>query len=344
MRATLIYGRGDVRVEEVPDPVLREPTDAIVRVTRACVCGSDLHRYRGMDPVDEGLRIGHEFMGVVEETGADVGSVRRGDVVLVPFLWCDNSCDFCRDGLHGSCRNGGRWAVGGLDGGQGEAARVPQADGTLIKLPVGADDPVIPSVMALSDVLPTGHHAAVTAGVGKGATVAVIGDGAVGLCAVLAAARLGAERIVLLGRHQARTDLGRRFGATDVVPERGAAAVAALRELTGGDGVPHVLECVGNGEAFETALGGVRDGGTISRVGVPQYTEARLDFDVFMRNLTITGGVAPARRYVPELLAEVLDGTITPGEVFDLSVSLDDIADGFRAMSDREALKVLVQP
>ncbi|WUI04178.1 alcohol dehydrogenase catalytic domain-containing protein [Spirillospora sp. NBC_00431] len=344
MRATLIYGRGDVRVEQVPDPVLAAPTDAIVRVTRACVCGSDLHRYRGMDPVDEGLRIGHEFMGVVEDIGTEVNGVRRGDVVLAPFLWTDNSCDFCRDGLHGSCRNGGRWAMNGLDGGQGEAARVPQADGTLIKLPVGADDPVIPSVMALSDVLPTGHHAAVTAGVGKGSVVAVIGDGAVGLSAVLSAARLGAERIVLLGRHSARTDLGRRFGATDVVPERGEEAVAAVRELTGGDGAPHVLECVGNAAAFETALGAVRDGGTISRVGVPQYAEARLDFDVFMRNITITGGVAPARRYIPELLAEVLDGTISPGEMFDLTVGLDDIPAGFRAMNDREALKVLVRP
>ncbi|RKS76625.1 hypothetical protein BZB76_1982 [Actinomadura pelletieri DSM 43383] len=344
MRATLIYGRGDVRVEDVPDPVLVEPGDALVRVTRACICGSDLHRYRGMEPVAEGLRIGHEFMGVVEDTGADVRSVRRGDVVLVPFLWTDNTCDFCRDGLHGSCRNGGRWAVNGLDGGQGEAARVPQADGTLVKLPVGVDDPLIPSVMALSDVLPTGHHAAVTAAVAKGSTVAVIGDGAVGLSAVLSAARLGAERIVLLGRHRDRTDLGRRFGATDVVPERGEEAVAVVRELTGGDGAPHVLECVGTTAAFETALGVVRDGGTISRVGVPQYTEARLDFDVFMRNLTVTGGVAPARRYIPELLGEVLDGTITPGEMFDLSVDLDDVAAGFRAMNDREALKVLVRP
>ncbi|TYK50984.1 zinc-binding dehydrogenase [Actinomadura decatromicini] len=344
MRATLIYGRGDVRVEDVPDPAIVEPTDAVVRVTRACVCGSDLHRYRGMDPVEEGLRIGHEFMGVVEDTGADVRGVKRGDVVLVPFLWADNTCEFCRDGLHGSCRNGGRWAVNGLDGGQGEAARVPQADGTLIRLPVGPDDALVPSIMALSDVLPTGHHAAFTAGVGKGSTVAVIGDGAVGLCAVLSAARLGAERIVLLGRHDARTDLGRRFGATDVVPARGAEAVAALRELTGGDGAPHVLECVGNGEAFETALGGVRDGGTISRVGVPQYAQARLDFDVFMRNITITGGVAPARQYIPELLSEVLDGTITPGDVFDLTVPLDDISEGFRAMNERTALKALVRP
>ena len=344
MRATLIYGRGDVRVEEVPDPVLVDPTDAIVRVTRACICGSDLHRYRGMEPVADGQRIGHEFMGVVEDTGADVRAVKRGDVVLVPFLWTDDTCDFCQDGLHGSCRNGGRWALNGLDGGQGEAARVPQADGTLVKLPIGVDDALVPGVLALSDVLPTGHHAAVTAGVGKGSTVAVIGDGAVGLCAVLSAARLGAERIVLLGRHPARTDLGRRFGATDVVPERGAEAIAALRELTSGDGAPHVLECVGSADAFETALSGVRAGGTISRVGAPQYTEARMDFDVFMRNLTITGGVAPARHYIPELLPEVLDGTITPGEVFDLTVPLDEVPAGFRAMNDRESLKALVRP
>ncbi|MBW8485945.1 zinc-dependent alcohol dehydrogenase family protein [Actinomadura parmotrematis] len=344
MRATLIYGAGDVRVEDVPDPVLREPTDALVRVLRSCVCGSDLWPYGSMPAKEKGRRIGHEFLGVVEETGRDVAGLAAGDLVVAPFMWSDNTCDFCAEGLQTSCRHGGGWGIPGVDGGQGEAVRVPQAAGTLVKLPVAADSALLPSLLTLSDVLPTGHHCAVTAGVSARTTVTVIGDGAVGLSAVLAARRLGAERIILMGRHKDRTDLGREFGATDVVAERGDEGVARVRELTGGDGTHAVLECVGLRPAIETALAVARDGGVVSRVGVPQDPEVPMGRDAFMRNITLTGGVAPARAYIEELLPDVLDGRIEPGRVFDRTVDLDGVPDGYRAMAGREALKVLIEP
>ena len=299
-------------------------------------------------PVDGAVtgrpRIGHEFLGIVEDTGPDVPRFARGDLVVAPFVWSDGTCEFCRAGLQTSCRHGGQWAADGVDGGQGEAVRVPQAAGTLVKLPVAADSALLPSLMTLSDVFPTGHHCAVRAGVSPRTSVTVIGDGAVGLCAVLAARRLGAEQIILMGRHKDRTDLGREFGATDVVTERGAEGVARVRELTGGDGTHAVLECVGYREAVETALGAVRDGGTISRVGAPQYTELPLDFGTFMRNITLTGGVAPARAYIPELMPGILDGTLRPGRVFDHTTGLDGVPDGYRAMASRQALKVLIEP
>jgi threonine dehydrogenase-like Zn-dependent dehydrogenase len=344
MRATLIYGAGDVRIEDVPDAALREPTDALVRVLRACICGSDLWPYHSMEPAEHGSRIGHEFIGVVEDVGAEVSGFKRGDVVVAPFAWSDGTCEFCREGLHTSCRHGGLWGNDGVDGGQGEAVRVPEAAGTLVKLPVGEDDALLPSLLTLSDVFPTGHHCAVTAGVSSRTTVTVIGDGAVGLCAVLAAKRLGAEQIILMGRHQQRTDLGRDFGATDVIAERGEEGVERVRELTGGDGTHAVLECVGLKPALETALSVVRDGGTVSRVGVPQYSDVPMDAGVFMRNVTLTGGVAPARAYIEELMPDVLGGTLQPGRVFDRAVGLEDVPGGYRAMAEREALKVLVEP
>ncbi len=344
MRATLIYGAGDVRVENVPDPVLREPTDAVVRVLRSCICGSDLWPYRSMPASEQGRRIGHEFLGVVEDIGSDVSGLKAGDVVVAPFVWADNTCDFCNEGLHTSCRHGGLWGAPGVDGGQGEAVRVPQAQGTLVKLPVGEDSALLPSLLTLSDVFPTGHHCAVTAGVGPRTSVTVIGDGAVGLSAVLAAKRLGAERILLMGRHKDRTDLGREFGATDVIAERGEEGIERVRELTGGDGTHTVLECVGTKQAIEMAFGIVRDGGVVSRVGAPQYPEVPMDFGVFMRNITLTGGVAPARAYIEELLPDVLDGTLEPGRVFDRTINLEQVPDGYRAMADREALKVLIRP
>ena len=344
MRATVIHGAGDVRIEHVPDPVLQQPTDAVVRVLRACICGSDLWPYRSMERSPEGRRIGHEFLGIVEDTGADVPGFARGDLVVAPFVWSDGTCEFCREGLQTSCRHGGQWAADGVDGGQGEAVRVPQAAGTLVKLPAGADPALLPSLMTLSDVFPTGHHAAVKAGVSPRTSVTVIGDGAVGLCAVLAARRLGAEQIILMGRHKDRTDLGREFGATDVVAERGAEGVARVRRLTGGDGTHAVLECVGYREAVETALGAVRDAGTISRVGAPQYSELPLDFGTFMRNITLTGGVAPARAYIEELMPRILDGTLQPGRVFDHTTDLDGVPDGYRAMARRQALKILIEP
>jgi len=343
MRATLMYGAGDVRVEDVPDATMREPTDALVRVTAGAICGSDLWPYRTMPHEEHGRRMGHEFLGVVEEVGAEVSSFTPGDLVVAPFVWADNTCDFCREGLHTSCRHGGRWGFD-LDGGQGEAVRVPQAQGTLVKLTVAEDAALIPSLLTLSDVFSTGHHAAVCGRVGPRTTVTVVGDGAVGLSAVLAARRLGAERILLMGHHPERTQLGRRFGATDVVAERGREGAERVRELTGGDGTHAVLECVGTLEALETAVGAVRDGGVVSRVGAPQYTEVPLGWNVFMRNIAISGGPAPARAYIEELLPDVIEGRIEPGLVFDRTVGLDGVPDGYRAMADREALKVLVRP
>ncbi len=344
MRATIIHGAGDVRVETVPDPKILEPTDAVVRVVSACICGSDLWPYQSMPASEQGARIGHEFLGVIEDTGSGVEGFKPGDLVVAPFVWSDGTCDFCLQGLQTSCRHGGMWARDGVDGGQGEAVRVPQAAGTLVKLPVGEDSALLASLLSLSDVFPTGYHCARTAGVNPRTTVTVIGDGAVGLSAVLSAKRLGAERIILMGRHTDRTDLGVEFGATEVVTERGAEGVERVRELTGGDGTHTVLECVGLIEAIETAFGVVGDGGTVSRVGAPQYDQVPMDFGVFMRNVTLTGGVAPARAYIPELLPDVLEGRIKPGKVFDQTVALDDVAAGYEAMADRTALKVLVRP
>ncbi|WP_330302622.1 MULTISPECIES: zinc-dependent alcohol dehydrogenase family protein [unclassified Streptomyces] len=344
MRATLIYGAGDVRVEEVPDPKIQHPTDAVVRVLRSCVCGSDLWPYGSMPASEHGGRIGHEFLGVVEDIGSDVSGLKSGDLVVAPFVWSDNTCDFCREGLHTACRHGGLWARDGVDGGQGEAVRVPQAQGTLVKLPVAEDSALLPSLLTLSDVFCTGHHCAVTAGVNPRTTVTVVGDGAVGLSAVLAARRLGAERIILMGRHKDRTDLGLDFGATEVVAERGEEGIERVRELTGGDGTHAVLECVGTLPALEMSLGVGRAGGTVSRVGAPQYGEVPLGFPEFMNNITLTGGVAPARAYIGELLPDILEGRVEPGRVFDRTVSLDDIPQGYRAMVGREALKVLIQP
>ncbi|CAO0825328.1 L-threonine 3-dehydrogenase [Streptomyces microflavus] len=272
MRATVIHAPHDIRVEEVPDPAIRQPTDAVVRVLRACICGSDLWAYRGESARQPGQRIGHEFLGVVEETGAGVGGFAVGDLVVAPFVWSDGTCAYCADGLTTSCPEGGFWGSVGSDGGQGEAVRVPYADGTLVKLPAAAasDGRLLTALLALSDVLGTGHHAALGAGVTKGSTVAVVGDGAVGLCGVLAARRVGAERIIALGRHTARTDIARRFGATDVVAERGEAALAAVRELTRGEGAHSVIEAVGTEQSMRTALDIVRDGGAIGYVGVPR--------------------------------------------------------------------------
>jgi threonine dehydrogenase-like Zn-dependent dehydrogenase len=340
-----MYGAGDVRVEDVPDPKLEQPTDAVVRVLRACICGSDLHPYRGMPASAAGTPMGHEFLGVVEEAGSDVTTLSPGDVVIAPFAYSDNTCDFCREGLHTSCRHGGFWGSGGVGGGQAEAVRVPLAEGTLVTAPVGEDSALLPSLLTLSDVFLTGHHCALRAGVTPRTTVTVIGDGAVGLSAVLAARRLGAERVILMGRHTGRTDLGREFGATDVVAERGEEGIERVRELTGGDGTHTVLEAVGHKDAYEMAVGVVRAGGVISRVGVPQYEEAPVGFgSLFGRNITLTGGPAPVRAYIAELLPDVLEGRIEPGRVFDRTVGLDGVPDGYRAMDAREALKVLVQP
>lgn len=345
MRATIMYGAGDVRVEDVPDPVLQQPTDALVRIVRACVCGSDLYPYRNMPATPGGRPMGHEFVGVVEEVGGEVATLKKGDFVIAPFAWSDGTCDFCREGLQTSCRHGGFWAGNGIGGGQAEAIRVPLADGTLVKAPVGEDSALLASLLTLSDVLGTGYHAALNARVSEHTTVTVIGDGAVGLMSVLSAKRFGAERIILMGRHKARTDLGVEFGATDVVSERGEEGIAKVRELTGGNGTHTVLEAVGYMQAYEQAVGVVRPGGVISRVGAPQYEKAPVGFgSLFRPNITLTGGPAPVRAYIEELMPDVLDGKIQPGKVFDRIVSLGDVADGYRVMDDRTSLKILVQP
>ncbi|MFD9972156.1 zinc-dependent alcohol dehydrogenase family protein [Streptomyces sp. NPDC059017] len=347
MRATTIHAPFDMRVEEVPDARVREPGDVVVRVVRACICGSDLWAYRGEAERQPGQRIGHEFLGVVEEAGAEVSAFAPGDLVVAPFVWSDGTCRFCAEGLQTSCPRGGFWGSPGSDGGQGEAVRVPFADATLVGLPAAAlsDERLLTALLALSDVLGTGHHAALGAGVTKGSTVAVVGDGAVGLCGVLAARRLGAERIVALGRHRVRTDIARTFGATDVVAARGDEAVAAVRELTGGHGAHAVIEAVGTEQSMRTAVGITRDGGAIGYVGVPHGSGTGLDLGVmFGRNIALRGGVAPVRAYIPELLPDVLDGTVDPSPVFDMTVGLDGVPEGYRAMDGRSALKVLVKP
>jgi threonine dehydrogenase-like Zn-dependent dehydrogenase len=345
MRATLMYGAGDVRVENVPDSVITVPTDAVVRITAACVCGSDLWPFAQMAAGSGPARMGHEFIGVVEEAGSAVTSVAKGDVVVAPWVFSDGTCEYCQEGLTTSCEHGGIWGHGPHEGAQAEAIRVPYADGTLVKLPVAPDSALIPSLLTLSDVFGTGHHAAVHGGVVAGSSVTVIGDGAVGLLAVLAARRLGAGQIVLMGRHKARTDLGREFGASEVVSARGAEGVELVRELTGGQGTSVVIEAVGTRGAYDQAVGAVRSGGTISRVGVPQYEEAPVGLgSLFFRNVRLTGGAAPTRTYIKELMPAVLDGTIEPGKVFDVSMDLDGVAAGYQQMADRESLKVLVRP
>jgi threonine dehydrogenase-like Zn-dependent dehydrogenase len=339
-----MYSAGDVRIETVPDAHLVEATDALVRVTRAAICGSDLWPYKSMEPEATGRRMGHEFVGIVEDVGAEVRTMKAGDLVIAPFVWSDGTCVFCREGLQPSCLHGGRYGFDGVDGGQGEAVRVPQADGTLVVAQVDKDDALMPSLLALTDVMATGHHAALSAKVGPGKAVAVVGDGAVGLCGVLAARRLGAERIILLGRHADRIAIAKEFGATDIVSERGDEAVESVRELSGGLGVHSALECVGLEQATVTALSVVRPGGVVGRVGVPQENSIPKGTEAFFANVTIAGGPAPARAYIEELLPDVLEGRIEPGRVFDRSIDLDGVPDGYRAMDRREAIKVMVEP
>jgi threonine dehydrogenase-like Zn-dependent dehydrogenase len=342
MRATVMYGAGDVRVENVPDARLIESTDALVAVSRACICGSDLWPYKTLEHSDTGRRMGHEAIGVIEAVGADVRTLNVGDVVVMPFAYSDGSCIFCREGLHTSCIHGGFFGSGEADGAQAEALRVPQADGTLVVLPVGADDALMPSLVTLSDVMGTGHHAAVVAGVGPGKTAAVVGDGAVGLCGVIAARRLGAEQIIILGRHPDRIALAREFGATDVVSERGGEAVERVRELTDGFGVHSVLECVGLEQSELTAIEIARPGGAVGRVGVPQDETMPASRPAFYNNISVSGGPAPIRAYIEELLPDVLEGRIESGRVFDRVVGLGEVPDGYRAMNEREAIKVMV--
>jgi threonine dehydrogenase-like Zn-dependent dehydrogenase len=344
MRATVIFGAGDVRIENVPDARIIEPADAVVTVTCACICGSDLWPYKTMEHSDAGRVMGHEAIGVVESVGSDVRNLKAGDLVVMPFAYSDGSCAFCDEGLHTSCVHGGFFGTVEVAGAQAEAVRVPLADGTLFVLPVGRDDALMPSLLTLSDVMGTGHHAALAAKVAPGKTVAVVGDGAVGLCGVIAARRLGAEQIIILGRHADRIALAREFGATDVVSERGDEAVERVRELTGDFGVHSVLECVGLQQSTLTAISIARPGGAVGRVGVPQDETMPASQPAFYNNVTVSGGPAPVRAYIEELLPDVMEGRIEPGRVFDRVVGLDDVPDGYRAMNDREAIKVMVKP
>ena len=349
MKATLIHGTRDIRLEEVPDPTVQLPTDALVRVVAACVCGSDLWPYRGVRPTKEPQRIGHELIGVVEEVGSDVRTLSPGDFVISPFALSDGTCAHCRNGVQTSCERGA-WFGGEdtegilVDGGQGEYVRIALADGSLVKTAEQPDDALIPSLLTLSDVMGTGHHAAVSAGVGPGSTVVVVGDGAVGLCGVLAARRLGAERIIAMSRHADRQAIAREFGATDVVAERGDDGVARVTELLGGIGADATLECVGTKESMAQALASTRPGGRVGYVGVPAGGPELPVQQLFSTNVSVGGGVAPVRQYIPELLDDVLSGAIDPGRVFDATFALDQVADAYRAMDERTAIKSLLRP
>ncbi|MDA8332535.1 MAG: zinc-dependent alcohol dehydrogenase family protein [Candidatus Dormibacteraeota bacterium] len=344
MRAAIFNGPRSISVGDRPSPTIQQPTEAIVRVVLGCVCGSDLWYYRGESPHAVGS-IGHEFIGIVEEIGSHVRGVTPGDLVVAPFVYCDMSCPLCQAGVTAHCLSGGSFGNGTVDGGQGERVRVPLAGSSLVVVP-GAptdhSDATLRSLLALSDVMCTGHHAAVCGRVAKGDTVAVVGDGAVGLSAVLASKRLGAERIIALSRNPVRQEVAREFGATDIVAARGEDATAAVLELTQGIGVDAALECVGTGQSMATALGVARAGSTVGVVGAPHGVEVPFEAN-FWRGVGWQGGVAPARAYIPELMADVLNGTINPGRVFDYETNLDGIADAYAAMDERRAIKSLVR-
>ncbi len=349
MLATVIHGERDVRLEEVPDPVLSTGGDAVVRVVAACVCGSDLWPYRGVVPTAKPRRIGHEFVGIVEEVGPEVRTIAPGDFVIAPFYDCDMTCVNCRNGFSTSCLNGGSWGardrLGGFaDGAQGERVRVPHADGSLVATPGPPPAELVPSLLALADVMGTGHHAAVSAGVREGSTVVVVGDGAVGLCAVLAASRLGAARIVAMSRHEPRQRLAREFGATDIIAERGDAGVDAVKELLDGIGADCVLEAVGTKESMDQAIRSARPGGMVGYVGVPNGGPELPVRTLFGANIGVNGGVAPVRNYVEELLQDVWAGAIDPGRVFDLELPLAEVPEAYAAMDERRAIKVLLRP
>jgi alcohol dehydrogenase len=344
MKSAIFRGPRTVTVEERPKPEVAQPTDAVVRVVLACVCGSDLWFYRGVSEHAHGP-VGHEFVGVVDEVGSAVSTLQVGDFVIAPFAWSDGTCGNCEAGFQTACVHGGFFGGGqDGDGGQAEYVRVPHADGTLVAVP-GDDhsDAVLASLLTLSDVMATGYHAAISAGVAKGATVAVVGDGAVGLSGVLSAQLMGAGRIIVLAStHTDRHALAREWGATEIITSRGEDAVRELRALTDGYGADAVLECVGSAESTETAFAVARAGAVVGRVGVPH--DAHVDAaGTFYRNVGMRGGPAPARHYLPELLEAVLAGRIDPGRVFDLSVGLDEIAEAYAAMDERRAIKALVR-
>jgi threonine dehydrogenase-like Zn-dependent dehydrogenase len=338
MRATIMHAPGDVRVEERDKPTIQQPTDAIIKLVAACVCGSDLWPYRGADSLDGPVPMGHEYVGIVEEVGADVKNVRIGQFVVGSFFASDNTCEICRSGYQSGCIH--REGVGGA---QAEYMRVPLADGTLVATPEMPDADKIPSLLAASDVLGTGWFGAKAAEAGPGKTVAVVGDGAVGLLAILAAKQMGAERIIAMSRHASRQALAREFGATDIVEERGDEGVAKIKELTNGLGAHSVIEAVGTQESMMQAIRATRAGGHVGHVGVSHDVELP-GLELFFSHVHLHGGPAPVRNYLPELIDLILRGEINPGKVFDVELPLDEAAEGYKAMDERRAIKVLLRP
>ena len=343
MKAAIFKGKGAIELGQRPDPMIKAPTDAVVRNTLTCVCGSDLWYYRGQSEYTPGTPIGHEFLGVVEQVGDRVQNIAKGDFVIAPFLYSDGTCPNCRRGITSACVSGGVWGVNGIDGGQGEAVRVPLADGTLVKVPgSGHSEKTLASLLTLSDVMSTGYHVAKSADVKKGDTVGIVGDGAVGLCAIIAAKRLGAQRIIALSRNPSRQKLAREFGATDIVAERGGEANEAVLGLTDRIGVDAALECVGTNESVQTALAIARPGSIVGYVGMPHGVEISVE-NIFYRNVGLHGGPAPARAYIPEPLDDILKGHINPGRIFDFTVDLSGISEAYAAMDERWAIKSLVK-
>jgi threonine dehydrogenase-like Zn-dependent dehydrogenase len=335
-----MHAPGDVEVIDRPDPKILAPTDAIIRVSATCICGSDLWPWRGAEEVVDPMPMGHEYVGVVEETGTDVSTVKAGDFVVGSFFASDNTCEICRAGYQSRCIHAHPM---GQEGTQAEYARIPMADGTLVATPGMPDSDLTSSLLAASDVLGTGWFAAVAAEAGPGKTVAVVGDGAVGLLAVLAARQLGAERVIAMSRHEPRQKLALDFGATDIVTERGDDGVATIREMTGGYGAHSVIEAVGTQESMTQAVRSTRAGGHVGYVGVFHDVALRGE-ELFFSGIHLHGGPAPVRRFLPDLIGQICDNQIDPGQVFDLTLPLEQAADGYRAMDQRQAVKVLLQP
>ncbi|WP_063045204.1 zinc-dependent alcohol dehydrogenase family protein [Nocardia pseudovaccinii] len=338
MRATMIYAPGDIRVEDRLTPGIINPTDAVIRTVASCVCGSDLWAYRGLDELGEPHPMGHEYVGVVEEVGSEVSSVKPGQFVIGSFATSDNTCPNCRNGYQSNCVHREFMSTC-----QAEYIRIPNAGGTLVATPGQPDDAFVPSLLTLSDVMGTGWYAAKAAEVKPGSTVVVVGDGAVGLCGVIAAKELGAERIIAMSRHEPRQKLATEFGATDIVTERGEEGVERIKELTNGIGADSVLECVGTTESMRQALHATRPGGNVGIVGVPH--DVAIDgVELFFSHVGLRGGPAPVRGYLPDLIDRVLDGRINPGKVFDLTLPLEQVAEGYKAMDERRAVKALLRP
>ncbi|MER6355949.1 zinc-dependent alcohol dehydrogenase family protein [Streptomyces sp. NPDC001634] len=338
MRATIIHAPGDIRVENVPEPGIVNPTDAVIRTVATCVCGSDLWDYRGINPVGQPHPMGHEYVGIVEEVGSEVISVKPGQFVIGSFATSDNTCPNCLAGYQSNCVHREFMSTC-----QAEYVRIPQAQGTLVATPDQPAEALIPSLLTLSDVMGTGWYAAKAAEVKPGSTAVVVGDGAVGLCGVIAAKELGAERIIAMSRHASRQKLALEFGATDIVTERGEEGIARVRELTGGIGADSVLECVGTQESMTQALRSTRPGGNVGFVGVP-HGVAIDGQELFFSHVGLRGGPAPVRAYLPDLIQRVFDGSINPGKVFDLTLPLDEVAEGYKAMDERRAIKTLLRP